>query len=80
MQLESGNRILLHYLIRVRFGYNFEKSFNNSLPLSKKRQPRGEMTAINTIKVTSLLTPDIIIARNTASSQKTLFLVVFFLE
>jgi hypothetical protein len=65
-------------LIRVRFGYNFEKLFNNSLSLMEKRQPRRETTRINNIRVKCLLTPAIIATRRTLS--KTLFLVALFLE
>ena len=36
----SGHIIILHYLIRVRFGYNFEKLFNNSLPLDGEKMTK----------------------------------------
>jgi hypothetical protein len=48
--------IFLLYVIRVRFGYNFEKSFNNSLLLFERRQPRRKRAALNTIRFIPLLT------------------------
>jgi hypothetical protein len=48
--------IFLLYVIRVRFGYNLEKSFNNSLLLFERRQPRRKRAALNTIKVIPLQT------------------------
>jgi hypothetical protein len=68
-----------NFLIRVRFWYNSEKSFNNSTLLIEKWQPRREMKKLNSINAISLLTPAAIVAaRSTLFFRKSLFLVVLF--